>query len=551
MTSFHIHLAEARHWHYFDLGERRLWLAGPYAETHGQVVAKRAADVQEGGISDWLDGLDGHFGLILVTPEWLLAAVDPVRSIPILWSMADGELHLSQCGMELVEVLGLGPSDIDAKQALAFAQGGFTIGAATLYDRVKPLMPGQYLVWHQGDGAPRTEHYHFWRPFQPSNVPYQDLIQPLSALHHRLIEDLIRSAQGRTIVAPLSAGLDSRMIVSGLAAAGYRNVLCVAYGQPENREAKASRQIAARLGYPWEFVAYDLRRVREGFFNADHQRFWRYSDSLTAVPFTQDYLAMAELRRRGHLPPDAILVNGQSGDFTSGNHVPASLFQPLDAAPEERAQRIVKALMHKHFKHWQNLEFGQHAKVISELLIEEISKLGLAALPPEADHGVYEFCEFNDRQSKYVINGQRCYESLGLSWRLPLWDRANLDFWEKAPLATKIQQKLYREVLSHDNWGGVWDDIPINALSVRPGWLKPVRWLARALHAPLGRKRWHRFEKQYFDYFMAPLCSYAPWTYRRVASDRRGFRSPFAWYAADYLERKGLRWDGISTAQAV
>ena len=64
------------------------------------------------------------------------------------------------------------------------------------------------------------------------------------------------------------------------------------------------------------------------------------------------------------------------------------------------------------------------------------------------------------------------------------------------------------------------------------------------MHAPLGRARWHRFEKQYLDYWMAPLCSYAPWGYRKIARDRRGHANALAWYCEAYLNRKGLAWDG-------
>ena len=37
--------------------------------------------------------------------------------------------------------------------------------------------------------------------------------------------------------------------------------------------------------------------------------------------------------------------------------------------------------------------------------------------------GAHVYSGFIDRQSKYVINGQRIYEYYGYEWRLPLWDK--------------------------------------------------------------------------------------------------------------------------------
>ena len=41
------------------------------------------------------------------------------------------------------------------------------------------------------------------------------------------------------------------------------------------------------------------------------------------------------------------------------------------------------------------------------------------------DFGLYEFSEFKNRQTKYVITVQRVYEFFGYEWRLPLWDKVS------------------------------------------------------------------------------------------------------------------------------
>ena len=52
-----------------------------------------------------------------------------------------------------------------------------------------------------------------------------------------------------------------------------------------------------------------------------------------------------------------------------------------------------------------------------------------------------------DRQSKYVVTGQKVFEYYKHEWRLPLWDDEYLFFWEKVPLEFKFKQKLFTTMI--------------------------------------------------------------------------------------------------------
>lgn len=421
---------------------------------------------------------------------------------------------------------------------------GFTIGDDTLYRGVRQLGPGQFLL-ATGEAEPRVGRYHRFAPYRPEPQDRAVLKRALLDLMVASLERVIAAAAGRPIALPLSAGLDSRLIVSGLKQLGYRRLLVFAYGLPGNHEAEASRAIAARLGLPWRFVPFGVRAMRAAFASADYAAYRASADSLTGVHFPQDYLALVELKRAGYLPPDAIIVNGQSGDFITGNHVPDALAIPrADLSADERRQRVIDALIAKHFKQWTALLTAENRARIAARLAREIDAVGGMPTHAAGDHGVYEWCEFQDRQSKYVVNGQRLYEYLGHDWRLPLWDDAWLDFWARAPLEAKVKQNLYREVLMESDWGGVWRDIPVNAKRLRPGWIVPLRLALKALHAPLGPTRWHAFERRFLQFWMDNLASAAHRSYGAVARDRRGAWSGIAYHVEDYLRGKGLGYDG-------
>ena len=406
--------------------------------------------------------------------------------------------------------------------------------------------PGE-LFWFEPGAEPRRQRYYTYRPWNVRPADPAVLEAELAETTLAIMERTLASLDGRTLVVPLSAGRDSRLIVSAARHLGYANVRCFAYGRTGNFEAAASRAIADRLGYPWSFVPVTIRDARDFFASDGYARYLDFSDSGASVPFVQDMAALLTLKKSGFVPEDAVIANGNSGDFISGNHiVPALWHQTQDLDDDARWRRITGALVQKHFMLWSSLATQANRRRIAGLLRASIERAGGILGDPAADFGLFEYSEFQDRQCKYVITGQRIYEFLGHDWRLPLWDNAYLRFWEGVPLAEKAGQALFTRMLHNANWGGVWRDIPVNRKNIRPLWLVPVRQIARALHAPLGRDRWHRFERRYFQYWMDSACSSACVPYSRVWRDRRGARHQVAWLTQLYLARHGIDMDDLA-----
>ena len=541
-----------RGWRRTDHPSIALWTTGYLFDTRPDSLAAALAALgprpEPARIASLLDGLDGHFALAAVfsgaTPDdgWALAATDRVRSNPIYFGRAaDGSWAVGPHGAALARELDAARDGALPDSVRAIAMAGYTVGTATLYAGLDQLGHGEFLLQGAGDPAPARHGYYRYRPWLTDRADDDALRRDLEETTLRVLDKMARDADGRPIAIPLSAGLDSRLIAAGLHHIGYRNVHCFAYGRHGNREMTASREIADRLGFRWTAVPFTNRFQRQFSAGATYREFQDFADNCDSVQFFQDLPAIVALRVRKWLPDDAILVNGNSGDYLTGNHIPAALCQPMHgAAAETRRERVLDALVARHFTLWEDLLTPENRRAIKILLDAELTKAGARADQPDTDHGLYEYCEFQDRQSKYVISGQRAYEFLGLPWRLPLWDRDYLDFWARAPLSAKAGQTLYRRMLTETDWGGVWRTIPVNRLRVRPAWMVPVRLLAKALLAPRGRAAWHRFEKRHLVYFTDTLCAYAGFPYAQVRRDRRGFRNIFSWLADSYLAEKGL-----------
>ncbi|MEE2996006.1 MAG: asparagine synthase, partial [Pseudomonadota bacterium] len=240
--------------------------------------------------------------------------------------------------------------------------------------------------------------------------------------------------------------------------------------------------------------------------------------------------------------PDAVFANGNSGDFISGAHIRVGDGSPVPT--KDSLATIIEALSEKHFSLWQSLRTSKHLAAIEAQIRASLDRAGAEPGCDVHDFGIYEYAEFQDRQCKYVIGGQRIYEFLGYAWRLPLWDNDLIAFFERMPREAKVGQRLYADTLEGANWGGVWQDVPVNARTIKPNWIRPLRFMAKVAHAPVGKDAWHKFEKRYFGYWMELSGQSAIRSYTEVANDRRGARYGVAWLTEDYLSRHGLDYAG-------
>ena len=540
-------------WRSVARGAAKLWIKGYLngggfagvefaVQADGLIAAISAGDVE--GAGRLLRLLDGHFALCIAAPDGVLAAVDRVRSIPLAYAEEGGGLVIDDQASRMRKRLDLGPEDIDPDAALAFAMSGFTIGHATLYRKIRQLLPGEFLLCGAPGKTPSVRRYTLYRPWRVESRPRERLLRELAEVTLGILEKLARSAAGRQILIPLSAGMDSRLIVSGLAHLGYRNVQCFSYGRPNNFEAAAAKEIAARLDYPWTFAPFTHRFARAAFAGDRHLRYHDFADNAAATPVEHDFLALLRMEGAGWAGEDSILVNGQTGDYITGSHIPPSLAKPLSTVNRrERDAMLFDALVTKHHGLWPGLWTRKNLGRIRAMLWSELEAADAPFDDPEATFALYELSEFQNRQCKYVIAGQRAYEFFGYDWRLPLWDNDYLDFWEKAPLSAKVDRNLFREMVERENWGGVWRGWRAPRY-LTPRWIAPMRFAVKAGCAPFGRTFWHRIERRVFAYWMDVLSNYDVVRYRDVLLAPRDHRNALSWLTRSYLGRRGLAFDG-------
>ena len=524
-------------WRYHLKGKKKIYLSGFFYDYNDQQLLKIINNYDTLSFKKILKKLDGNFAIIIKDNDGLLASVDRISSYPLIYSFHKNILYLSDNGIELKKVMKLKNNDLDDKVSSAFAMSGYTIDKNTIYKRIKNLCAGEYLLLNRNKVA--VYYFFKWRPWRHyKKVSFNP--NKLFEINKNIILKLINSCKERQIIVPLSAGWDSRFIVSGLKYFNYKKVICVTYGKKNSTDMNIANKIAKRLNYPWIPIIYSKRAIKETYESIEYQKYKKYCDNFNSIYFMGEYYMLKAIRKNILIEDDAIIVNGQSGDFITGNHIPNKILNNSSSL-----NLVLQEYILKHNKYWGVLITKKKKEIIFSLLKDQINYLFEGKQEKKLNmYGLYEALEFYNRQVKYVINGVRNYEFFKFDWRMPLWDFEYLKYWEKAPYKVKLNQNLYKYCISKSNWGNVWQDIEINPKAKIPRDLELIRYFFKLIFFLLGKEKWYKFERKYLEYFIDDLKSYAPWTYKEVFLDKRQHYSAISWYIANYLEEKNISWDG-------
>ena len=119
---------------------------------------------------------------------------------------------------------------------------------------------------------------------------------------------------------------------------------------------------------------------------------------------------------------------------------------------------------------------------------------------------LYELWDWQERQAKAVVNGQRLYEYFGLDWALPYWDKPLVEFWMRMPLKFRLNQYLHIKYLEMYNYRNAFS----NLRSVNQVWPSSWRWITTVgrvieLFSSYQRKQDYFERMFYFSYFRNQL----------------------------------------------
>jgi asparagine synthase (glutamine-hydrolysing) len=519
-------------WKQFESGGLRCWFTGDHR------AVRRILDGL-GTNPDWsLQGISrllredlGNFGLIAERGERVCSAVDKIRSYPLFYYHEGTRFCVSNSARALRKEFGLEAPD--PLSLLEFRMSGYVTGRETAYKHLYQLQAGECLVRDGGSKAVHRDRYYRYLSETPRSDSEEELIDELGRVTDGIFRRLIDRAKGATVWVPLSGGLDSRLVLCKLKELGYDRLQAFSYGPPGNYEAKAARYVAQTLDVPWVFVPTRHSGFRKFFHSSLRKEYWAFCDGLCSVPNMQDMEPILDLRKKDLLGEGSVLVNGQSGDFITGGHIPALLVEK-----EPSVSSLLDAIIGKHFSLWQHLKTDEALQKIRTKILRLLECPEDGLLDRERLIALYEWWEWQERQCKYVVNGQRVYDFLGLSWELPLWDDAYLRFWRDIPLHMKFRQDLYRRYLRAYNYRNLFKDFS-PTIWHWPGLTMGVVAVAQVVGWVLGRAWKEKLYKRagYFGHYGPLYAGYGFSDFlRRIATARNAI----SFYVDTWFEENGL-----------
>lgn len=470
----------------------------------------------------------GHFATIVEGPGFLFASVDHCRSIPIFFCTEgtvsnSADLVRSEVGLNVV----------DDDSVLEATMAGYVSGSYTLFQGLRQLQAGESLYWDAATGRVEVQRYYTYLPTAFHDGAADELVNRLGGIVDRTIERVIGAANGTPIWVPLSGGLDSRLVLCKLVERGYDNLHSFSYGPPGNDDAKVARRVAGRLNVPWQFLPSRRADMRRFFASNRRRDYWRYASGLCSIPNPQDILPLMRLMGEGRLREDDFVVNGQTGDFISGGHIPSRLLE-ANAGMDD----LIEAIIDKHYSLWRSLKTPENlarieARILGDLDLERDANLTAREL---AAH--YERWEYHERQAKYIVNGQRIYDFLGLNWALPWWDREYVEFWQNLPASTKAGQAFYLRYLDDYDYKGLFREFKPHVWHW-PGLTKVVLPMARLIRLALGYETRDRFLNA-MRYFGMYRHLYAPYGFLDVLRRSQDLRNPLSLLVLTWLREIGV-----------
>lgn len=379
---------------------------------------------------------NGHFSVVIVKKDFILAAVDRLRTFPLFYSVSYGKPIISDDPDQIIKITGL--KTLNQFQKEEFLATGFVSGFMTLVKDLYQVQTGACISIQ--NNKIKQIFYHSYETTETTTASYGELYKDFRQIIYSSFSRFIKSLRGRTVILSLSGGFDSRLIGIMLKKMKYNNVICFSYGKKNNTEAEISKRVAGILGFEWKFVEYNNELINDYLNDPVFQNYFPYSANYTSMFFMEQYFAVKALKEKYLIPFDSIFCAGHSGDFLGGSQLVKNGNIKEAASVDQIARAIFK------IKYAESIinNADEHIDQIENWLTTNTQN------PESLAYSIFENWDLKEKIAKFIFNSSNVYNYFGFEHRLPLMDNEIFDFFRTAPYKFKLHKKLYDDVLMNE-----------------------------------------------------------------------------------------------------
>ena len=142
-----------------------------------------------------LADLNGCYGLIVESENWIFAAVDKVRGYPVFYSFGFKDFQISNSARLLQKLMPQEPANNEA--LIDFKLSGFFTGSDTACPYVRQLRAGEALFWEKENIEPKLDRYFQYLPCEEHGREDKDWLEEFSDLNDAVFDRLVEDAKER------------------------------------------------------------------------------------------------------------------------------------------------------------------------------------------------------------------------------------------------------------------------------------------------------------------------------------------------------------------
>ena len=270
-------------------GIKILYKGFDFKKTYTSISKALASKNSIEKLSTYIKSLDGNFAIILIKDKSIYAITDKVRSFPLSYYF-DGKKFFIFENYQSIKKLSFNKT-LSKEQLLFFSLSGYTFNDGTLFKKIKQVNQGTIIRFYKNK-IKKINYYSSIKKIKNKSVCLE---KELKDTNEKIILKLIKSCKNKCIVIPLSAGYDSRFILSGLKEYGFNNIITFSYGRLNNREAKIAEVLSKKLKVPWHYIPYTNKKLKKIMDSEEHASYKEFTDNLTSIHFPQDFMAIKYL----------------------------------------------------------------------------------------------------------------------------------------------------------------------------------------------------------------------------------------------------------------